>query len=138
MVGGETSNLLKLEKDLLRSQRDPRLHFALNCASDSCPVLRPSDWSEEELERATRDFINDPANIAVVGETVYLSKIFKWFRKDFPQDIYGYLVQYADPELKASLQAAVKQGYRKRYRDYDWSLNEHSDTTTETVAGDGG
>jgi hypothetical protein len=81
VVGGETSNLLKLEKDLLRSQKDPRLHFALNCASDSCPVLRPSDWSEEELERATRDFINDPANIAVVGETVYVSKIFKWFRK---------------------------------------------------------
>ena len=127
VVGGETTNLLKLEKDVLRTQRDPRLHFALNCASDSCPVLRPSDWSEEELDRATRDFVNDTANVAVEEKTVYISKIFKWYRKDFPQDIYAYLAQYAEPELAAALQIASEQDYRKRYRDYDWSLNETSD-----------
>jgi hypothetical protein len=126
VVGGEATNLLKLEKDLLRSQKDPRLHFALNCGSDSCPVLRPSDWSEEELEHAARDFINDPENVAVEGETVYLSRIFKWYKKDFPRDIFEYLAQYAEPELQAALRSASERNYRKRYRDYDWSLNESS------------
>lgn len=124
IVGGETTNLLKLEKDVLRTQKDPRLHFALNCASESCPVLRPSDWSEEELERAARDFVNDPANVSVEGDAVFLSEIFKWFRKDFPRDIYGYLARYAEPDLAAALETASQQRYRKRYRDYDWSLND--------------
>ena len=123
VVGGETTNLLKLEKEVLRTQQDPRIHFALNCASGSCPVLRPSDWSEEELERATRDFINDPANVSVEGEVVYVSRIFKWYKKKFPRDIHGYLKQYAEPELEAQLMTAISNGYSTRYRDYDWSLN---------------
>lgn len=135
VVGGEITNLLRLEKDVLRTQRDPRLHFALNCASKSCPILRPSDWSEEELERAARDFVNDPANVAVEGETVYLSEIFKWFRKDFPQDVYGYLAQYAEPELAAALETASDRGYRRQYRDYDWALNDAGTPDAESSDG---
>ena len=130
VVGGNTTSLWKLEKEVLRTQEDPRLHFALNCASGSCPVLRPSNWSEEELDQAASDFVNNPDNVAVDGKVVYLSEIFKWFRKDFPRDIYTYLQQYADTELDEKLAVAIKENYRKRYREYDWSLNEDSDTDT--------
>lgn len=123
LVGGETVNLYDLETQVLANLADPRLHFALNCASDSCPVLRASDWSEQELDRATRDFINNPENVAIENGRLYLSRIFKWYRKDFPRDIVGYLTGYADARLAAELGEAVANDYPIRYRDYDWSLN---------------
>ncbi len=127
VVGGKRTNLLKFEKSFLRSQNDPRLHFALNCASGSCPVLKPSDWSEDELVRAAHDFVNDPGNVRVDANAVYLNKIFDWYEKDFPNDLYTYLAQFAEPQLAAQLQQASTKGYKRRYRKYDWSLNDGSD-----------
>jgi len=123
LVGGERFNLLDLEKEILKDQQDPRLHFALNCASDSCPVLRTSDWSDEELDRATSDFISNPANVFVDESTVHLSAIFKWYRDEFPPDLYGYLQTYASPELRAQLAIAIERNLPTLYIDYDWSLN---------------
>jgi hypothetical protein len=124
VVGGRETNLYDLEKEVLRTQKDPRLHFAFNCASSSCPVLRPWEWTDEQLDQAARDFVNDPANVSVTDDTVYLSRIFKWYRKDFPEDQLAYVQQYADTELDSDLQQAREQRYRKRYLDYDWDLNE--------------
>jgi len=106
VVGGKKTNLYKFEKQVLRNQKDSRLHFAFNCASDSCPVLRPWKWSDEQLDAAARDFINDRANVSIDDDTLYLSRIFKWYKKEFPDDIYGYLQQYAEPGLGHQLQAA--------------------------------
>jgi hypothetical protein len=125
IVGGEETNLYKLEKEVLRSQKDPRLHFALNCASESCPVLRPWEWTDDQLDAAARDFVNHPDNVSVEDGKLYLSSIFKWYKKDFPKDINGYLQQYADAELEQQLKQASERNYRTRYRDYDWSLNSH-------------
>jgi len=58
---------------------------------------------------------------------VYLSSIFKWYKKDFPKDIYSYLQQYAEPGLEDQLRVAKEKKYRKRYRSYDWSLNADAD-----------
>jgi len=127
LVGGESINLVDLEEQVLEELADPRLHFALNCASDSCPVLRASDWSEAELEQAARDFINDPDNVAIEDGRLYLSRIFKWYKKDFPRDVIAYLRNYADARLEAELEAAAENGYPIRYRDYDWSLNGSGD-----------
>ena len=124
IVGGETTNLYNLEKEVLRNQKDPRLHFALNCASSSCPVLRPWEWTDEQLDQAAREFVNDPDNVSVAGENVYLSRIFKWYRKDFPDEILVYLQQYAEPGLEEALQQAAESRYRIRYDHYDWSLNK--------------
>jgi Protein of unknown function, DUF547 len=129
VVGGKLINLVDLEDQVLEELADPRLHFALNCASDSCPVLRASDWSEAELEQAARDFINNPDNVAVEDGRLYLSRIFKWYRKDFPRDIVAYLRNYADARLDTELEAAADKGYPVRYRDYDWSLNGSSDVS---------
>jgi hypothetical protein len=124
VVGGVESNLYKLEKEVLKSQKDPRLHFALNCASSSCPVLRPWEWTDEQLEQAARDFVNNSDNVEVRENFVYLSRIFKWYRKDFPEDTYGYLQQFADSDLDIRLQAARDGGYSTKYFDYDWGLND--------------
>lgn len=127
VVGGKKTNLYKLEKEVLRNQKDPRLHFALNCASESCPVLRPWEWSDEQLDEAAREFINNPENVSIEGKELYLSSIFKWYKKDFPKDIHGYLQLYSEPGLYEQLQAAKDKQYRTRYRIYDWSLNAHTD-----------
>lgn len=124
VVGGEETNLYKLEKQVLKSQKDPRLHFALNCASSSCPVLRPWDWTEEQLDSAARDFINDPGNVSVRENVVYLSRIFKWYRRDFPDDTYAYLQQFAEPSLSDQLERARDDGYPTKYFEYDWGLND--------------
>lgn len=127
VVGGKETNLYRLEKEVLKSQKDPRLHFALNCASSSCPVLRPWEWTDEQLDQAARDFVNKPSNVSVSDETVYLSRIFKWYRKDFPKDTYGYLRQFADAGLSDLLQAASEEAYPRKYVDYDWDLNDAAD-----------
>ncbi len=127
VVGGKQTSLYKFEKQVLRNQKDPRLHFALNCASDSCPVLRAWEWSDAQLDAAARDFINDWANVSIDDDTLTLSSIFKWYKKEFPDDIYGYLQQYAEPGLGHQLQTAKDYNYRIRYRSYDWSLNDSDD-----------
>ena len=124
VVGGEETNLYMLEKQVLKSQKDPRLHFALNCASESCPVLRPWEWTDEQLDAAARDFIGRPENVRVEDGAVYLSRIFKWYRRDFPDDLLGYLRQYAGDGLGAQLAAAERGGFRVKYLAYDWSLND--------------
>jgi hypothetical protein len=128
VVGGKDTNLYQLEKEMLRNQKDPRLHFALNCGSESCPVLRAWEWNEEQLDTAARAFINNPQNVTVENDKLYLSKIFKWYKKDFPRDIPAYLQQYAEPGLARQLQTAKDGKYRKLYQTYDWSLNAE-DTT---------
>jgi len=127
VVGGKRTSLYKFEKQVLREQKDSRLHFALNCASESCPVLRAWEWSDEQLDAAARDFVNDRANVSIDDDTLYLSGIFKWYKKDFPDNIQAYLKQYAEPRLAQQLQAAIDDDYRIRYRSYDWSLNDSDD-----------
>ena len=127
VVGGKQTSLYKFEKQVLQNQKDSRVHFALNCASSSCPVLRAWEWSDEQLDAAARDFINDRANVSIDDDTLTLSSIFKWYRKEFPDDIHSYLQQYAEPGLGQQLQAAKDANYRIRYRPYDWSLNDSDD-----------
>jgi hypothetical protein len=126
-VGGKQTNLYKLEKEVLKTQKDPRLHFAFNCASTSCPVLKPWEWTDEQLDQAGREFINNQHNVLVEPDTVMLSSIFKWYKKDFSADILVYLQQYAEPPLKQALQVAIDGKYRIRYETYDWSLNAVTD-----------
>ena len=83
-------SLLVVENKKIREQyKDPRIHFVLNCASESCPIARPGlpigDDLEQLLTEATADFINDTMNVFVDhdAETIYLSKIFKWYEEDF-------------------------------------------------------
>ena len=129
-LAGRQINLYDLERDIIIPFNEPRIHFAINCASASCPILGAApyvaDRLEAQLEAATRAFINDPAKnrFDLAANTASISKIFDWFRADFKRaagSVQKYLASYvADP--KAALHLA-RDGFELRYLDYDWSLN---------------
>ncbi len=137
--GGEPYSLLSVENSIIRKRfQDARIHFVLNCASDSCPPMRPTlptgDALDALLTAAATDFVNDPRNVSVDhgSKQVVLSTIFKWFRKDFLNDLakrglpserglIDYVSGEASETLRAELDAA--SGYEVVFRDYDWSLN---------------
>jgi hypothetical protein len=117
----------EIEHDILRPQfKDPRVHFAINCASKGCPSLYPEPFDGNELARqlddAARNFINDPARYRLEGETLYVSRIFDWFREDFNNDPLGFFKRYAQGPLAGQL---AQKGDRLQvaYLEYDWSLN---------------
>jgi len=130
-VGGESINLYDLEKKLLIPVfNEPRIHFAIVCASQSCPKLRSqaftADGLDAQLEENARAFVNDPARNRFDREnrTAYLSKIFDWFEPDFrrhAESLLNYVRRYlSDPELASDL---ATQPYRIEFLDYDWHLN---------------
>ena len=129
-LAGRQINLYDLERDIIIPFNEPRIHFAINCASASCPILGVApyvaDQLEPQLEAAARAFINDPAKnrFDLAANTASISKIFDWFRADFERaagSVQKYLASYvADPEAAARL---AQDGFEVRYLDYDWSLN---------------
>ena len=139
LFGGEAYSLYAVEHEkILATYRDPRIHFVLNCASESCPVLKPELPTGPDLEpllaAATAEFINDPRNVSVNHETqqVTLSTIFKWYKKDFlgelrrrgistERGVIDYLATVSSDELQAELERATD--YEVVYDDYDWALN---------------
>ena len=127
-ISGQTLTLDHVEHEILRERfKDPRVHFAVNCASISCPPLLPEPFRGETLDRqldeATRRFLNDPGNYRFENSNFYVSRIFKWYGEDFDGDIIGFYLKYAEGGLKDKLQAAGEQ-LTLRYLDYDWSLND--------------
>lgn len=118
-----------IEHDILRPRfKDPRVHFAINCAARSCPPLShipyEGDTLETRLDEQTRRFINDPKNTFLKGDTLFVSRIFKWFEDDFSGNPLGFIRQYADDALKQALdQASARGGIRLEYLHYDWTLN---------------
>lgn len=107
--------------------RDPRIHYAVNCAAIGCPNLQRRAFRgaglAERLEEAARDYVNHPRAIAWSTDGWTLSKIYQWFRDDFGGDESGvldHIKRYADPALAATLNRSARV---QRYR-YDWSLND--------------
>ncbi len=121
-IGGKEFNLSTVEHDILRKEFDePRIHFAIVCASKSCPRLLneafESENLEQQLERQAIDFINDSSKNRFDKNEIYLSPIFKWFRKDFTKNLG--LRQYVAQFAKSDFSESAKLTYTK----YDWSLN---------------
>jgi Protein of unknown function, DUF547 len=130
-VGGSTINLYDLERQVLIKQfQEPLVHFAIVCASTSCPKLQPWTYDPEQLEvqldQVARQFINDPTRNRFdrSRKLASLSMIFKWFEADFTKaagSVLSYVTRYvSDPEL---VQDLMQSDYRIEYLDYDWSLN---------------
>jgi hypothetical protein len=127
-VEGRKLSLDNIEHDILRKTwRDPRVHYAVNCASISCPNLMAQAFTGAKLERMLNqgalDYVNHPRGARVERGRLTLSKIFEWYRRDFGSrdgEIIAHVAGYAEPKLKAQL-ADIKTiaGY-----GYDWSLNE--------------
>jgi hypothetical protein len=126
-LDGNTVSLDFVENDILRPRfKDERVHFAINCAAKSCPPLRPEPYRGEVLDQQLNEmagaFVNDPNRNRIDGETLYVSKIFKWFSNDFKDDVPGFFMKYATGSLKEKL-ITDKDRIRVKYLDYDWSLN---------------
>jgi hypothetical protein len=126
-IDGRTVTLDHIEHEVLRPAfKDPRVHFAVNCASKGCPPLRSEAYRGEVLDRQldemTRAFINDPRRNYLEGRVLYVSRIFKWFSEDFDDDVVGFFLKYAQGDLKKRLAAQAKK-IDVEYLDYDWSLN---------------
>lgn len=126
-IDGGLSTLDHIEHDILRPRfQDPRVHFAVNCASKSCPPLLNEpyrgDVLDAQLTRVTADFLNQPAHSRLEGDRLWVSAIFKWFAEDFNNDVLGFYRKYARGDLKQKLEA-VRGRIEVRYMDYDWSLN---------------
>ncbi|MDF4204586.1 DUF547 domain-containing protein [Maribacter sp. SA7] len=119
-IGDKELSLGVLEHSILRKMNEPRIHFAINCASTSCPKLINEAYNPEkleaQLEKATLGFINSNNN-TINQENLELSRIFKWYKGDFKN---GKLVEFINPytELEIAAKAKIK------YKEYDWSLNE--------------
>ncbi len=126
-VRGATMTLDEIEHDTLRENYDePRIHFAVNCASIGCPNLKTTAWEAETLEadlqQAAKDYVSSPRGIMVNNEDIRASKIFDWYKEDFgetEEDVLTYLSQFAEGAKKTAMQNANEI---KDY-EYDWSLN---------------
>lgn len=128
---GAVHTLDQLEHRMIRPQfREPRIHFALVCAARGCPPLRAEAYIEERLDEQLADqarkFLASPEKnrLDEVTGTLHLSPIFKWYGDDFGRDTDSVLRALKPYWPKASAAALSKGGFRIRYTDYDWSLNE--------------
>ena len=128
-VNGTKMSLNNIEHDTVRATYDePRIHYAFNCASISCPDLRLSAWEAEtldaDLSAAATAYINSDRGVSVDNKgNLTVSSIFKWYKGDFVNNgagVFEHLEQYATGDKKAAITAA---GKIKKY-DYDWNLNE--------------
>lgn len=126
-VEGRGLSLDAIENDILRPGfKDPRIHFALNCASLGCPGLQPVPFTaanaDSLMDAAARAFVNSPRGAAFEDGVLQLSSLFEWYRDDFGKDekaVLQYLARFARPDLAERLR---KHRGRIEYR-YDWSLN---------------
>lgn len=120
-IAGEDVSLDTIEHEILRPMGDPRIHFAIVCASLSCPNLRSeaytADKLEAQLDDQARSFVNDETKGAVIrGEELYLSNIFDWFEEDFNTSggVLGFIQLYRND-----------LGRYQDYKiiEYHWELN---------------
>ncbi|HVF65692.1 MAG TPA: DUF547 domain-containing protein [Casimicrobiaceae bacterium] len=128
-LAGRRIALHDIEHEVLRPLGDPRIHFAIICASKSCPFLRSEAYTaaklDAQLDEQARQFINDPSRnrFDKATKTAQLSEIFKWFEDDFkgPGSLQKYLAKYANDADVAKILAS--DGFKVDWIPYDWSLN---------------
>jgi hypothetical protein len=127
-VKGVALSLDDIEHGILRPYfKDPRVHYAVNCASVGCPNLGREPFTgarlDKQLDAAARAFINHPRGFRAQDGSIIASKIFSWFVKDFGGDAAGVLAharKYATGPLATALAKAKSIGDY----EYDWSLND--------------
>ncbi|EPR66166.1 Uncharacterized protein DUF547 [Cyclobacterium qasimii M12-11B] len=122
-IGGKPASLDEIEHKILRKEFDePRIHFAINCASISCPRLWNRAYTaknlDAELEQSARSFINDPNYNDLANNRAAVSSLFSWFSSDFTKNgsLVDFINQYATKPLNKDAEIT--------YKDYNWNLNE--------------
>ncbi|GBE44349.1 hypothetical protein BMS3Bbin10_02440 [bacterium BMS3Bbin10] len=127
-VAGVKLSLDDIEHDIMRPiWRDPRIHYAVNCAAYGCPNLLTRAYTgealEEMLEEAARAYINSPRGIDFKGSGVVVSSLYDWYAEDFGgslESIRAHLGKYAEPALAEKIAGVTSFD---QYR-YNWVLND--------------
>lgn len=129
LLGGRRS-LDWIEHDMLRKHyREPRVHYAVNCAAIGCPVLREEAYVaarlESQLEEQAERFLSDRSRNRLREGRLEVSTIFDWFREDF-EPRAKYFARYAQVlgDNGAERKAIAAGSFALRFLDYDWSLND--------------
>ena len=127
-LGGVKMSLRSLENDVIRKRyKEPRIHFAIVCASISCPFLDREVFTgatlNAHLDRVTRAFLAQRRNLTVdsaKGE-ITLSALFDWYKEDYG-DLLTFVRKYATPADRKAIEAVARP--KIRHYDYDWSIND--------------
>lgn len=122
-LNGKTYSLNQIENDIIRKQfNEPRIHFALNCASKSCPVLLNKAYTPAtvygKMTSQTKRFLNDTSKNTFGEKEVQISKIFDWYSEDFTKGgktVFDFINKYRTEQLD-------KQ--KLTYQEYSWDLNK--------------
>ncbi|WPR71413.1 DUF547 domain-containing protein [Flavobacterium sp. NG2] len=121
-LGGQKYSLEQVEHEILRKMGEPRIHFAINCASFSCPNLLNEAYTEanlsKQLAQVAKSFINDKTKNTITKSKIEVSEIFNWFAGDFKTK--GSLIDFLNQYSSVKIDAKAKTSYK----DYNWSLNE--------------
>ena len=121
-LGEKYYNLNEIEHKILRKMGDARIHFGINCASFSCPPLLNEAFTAQkvdaQLDTLAKRFVNDPKRNTITENSIEISEIFNWFAKDFKTNgsVIDYLNKYSNTPISPKA--------KKRYKDYNWSLNK--------------
>ncbi len=135
LVGGQPYSLEDIEHQILRKMGEPRIHFAIVCASIGCPRLLNRAYTADQLDAQlganAAHFFADPTKFRVdtANRIVYVSPIFDWFGSDFGPDPVAQ-IQSVLPYLPQSARSFVQAGgFRVKFLDYDWGLNDQASRT---------
>lgn len=121
-LGDKWHNLDEIEHQILRKMNEPRIHFAIVCASFSCPKLQNEAFDaskiEEQLSKVAKEFLSDTNRNEISENSLKLSKIFQWFSKDFKQNgsVVDFINIYTDIDITPKAKIS--------YKNYNWDLNE--------------
>lgn len=123
-IGDQTYDLNNIEHGIIRKNfREPRIHFAVNCASISCPRLRNEAYTAEKLDDQLNDqakyFINNKVKNEISEDSAELSKIFLWFKKDFKKagsNPIKFINRFSTTKITKETKIT--------YKNYEWELNE--------------
>lgn len=127
-INGQALTLDNVEHDILRPvQKDPRVHYSVNCASYGCPNLATEAFTgaklDSQLDAGARAFVNHPRGIAVENGKITASSIYEWFEADFggnAASVLAHVRTYATPELAQKLTGLSSIAAYQ----YDWKLND--------------
>ena len=128
-VAGKERTPDEIENRIVRPSGESRIHFALVCASSSCPKLMRRAWQaatlDADLDAAARAFVNDPTRNRIVPgtEEVELSAIFDWYDEDFggsDEALRAYVARFADEPARTFL---TERKPDVEFLDYDWTMN---------------
>lgn len=119
-LDGKTMSLNDIENGIIRKQfNEPRIHFAVNCASVSCPKLANEEYTSTNLntllDKQAKRYINDHNENSLTGKTIQISSIFDWYQGDFVDGVIPFLNKFSNSKIRSDVKIT--------YKEYNWSLN---------------